>query len=83
VFDPDVATVYQSLVSEGRSLRVSGVVTKEERKGRPAGLNTVELLKVASSSLNVGPAQAMQVGWVGWVGRGGRVRGAFVGRGEG
>jgi len=30
-------------------------------QGRPPGLNTVELLKVASSALGIGPAQAMQV----------------------
>jgi hypothetical protein len=33
----------------------------EGRKQRPHGLNTVALLKVASSALNIGPQRAMQV----------------------
>lgn len=37
------------------------VSTDESRKQRPHGLNTVALLKVASSSLNIGPQRAMQV----------------------
>jgi hypothetical protein len=41
--------------------QVVSVTTKEERRSRPHGLNTVELLKAASSSLNMGPAHAMQV----------------------
>ncbi|KAL4458501.1 hypothetical protein ABPG75_013366 [Micractinium tetrahymenae] len=61
VFDAEVGAVFQRLVSEAKQLRVVDVVEKEERKGRPAGLNTVELLKAASSSLGIGPAYAMQV----------------------
>lgn len=41
--------------------KVKEVSEKEHKKGRPDGLNTVNLLKVASSSLNIGPAYAMQV----------------------
>lgn len=54
--------MYAAAVREAGSLRVTSLTTKEDRKPRPAGLNTVELLKVASSALNIGPAQAMQVG---------------------
>eukprot|EP00878_Enallax_costatus_P033145 GHUV01036535.1.p1 GENE.GHUV01036535.1~~GHUV01036535.1.p1 ORF type:complete len:508 (+),score=89.61 GHUV01036535.1:521-2044(+) len=61
VFDSDVGAVLASSVREAGALRVSSVTTKEDRKGRPHGLNTVELLKVASSALNIGPAQAMAV----------------------
>jgi DNA topoisomerase-3 len=46
LFDVDVATAYAACVKEARRLRVASVVEKEERRQRPPGLNTVELLKV-------------------------------------
>lgn len=61
VFDQDVGALFAGAVRDGGSLRVSSVSVKDEVKGRPPGLNTVELLKVASSALNIGPAHAMQV----------------------
>lgn len=61
VFDEDVAGIFLGNVKDARSLRVSSVSSKEERRTRPHGLNTVELLKAASSSLNMGPAHAMQI----------------------
>jgi DNA topoisomerase-3 len=61
VFDQDVGQLYAAAVREAGSLRVTSITVKEDRKGRPAGLNTVELLKVASSALNIGPHHAMQV----------------------
>ena len=42
-------------------VQVVSVTEKEDRRQRPHGLNTVELLKIASSSLGLGPAHAMQV----------------------
>ncbi|EFJ52569.1 hypothetical protein VOLCADRAFT_79203 [Volvox carteri f. nagariensis] len=61
VFDQDVGALFASLVREAKRLRVVDVVEKEDRKQRPHGLNTVELLKVASASLGMGPAHAMQI----------------------
>jgi len=57
----DVGQLYAAAVRGAASLRVTSITVKEDRKGRPAGLNTVELLKVASSALNIGPHHAMQV----------------------
>ena len=61
VFDAEVGLLFQKLVSEVKTLKVLDVVEKEEKKGRPHGLNTVELLKVGSSSLGMGPAHVMSV----------------------
>ncbi|XP_077250449.1 DNA topoisomerase, type IA, core isoform X2 [Tasmannia lanceolata] len=61
VFDFDVAVMFQKLVDEDGTLIVTDVSAKEECKGRPSGLNTVNLLKVASSALGFGPQVAMQI----------------------
>lgn len=61
VFDQDVGAMFAALVREAKRLRVVSVTEKEDRKARPHGLNTVEMLKVASSSLNIGPATTMQL----------------------
>lgn len=42
-------------------LRVVSVISKEKAKARPAALNTVELMRVASSGLGMGPHHAMQI----------------------
>lgn len=37
------------------------VTSKEKAKARPCALNTVELMRVASSGLGMGPHHAMQI----------------------
>ncbi|XP_038985908.1 DNA topoisomerase 3-beta isoform X3 [Phoenix dactylifera] len=61
VFDYDVAVMFQKLVSDNHTLKVTDISTKEECKNRPCGLNTVNMLKVASSALGFGPHMAMQL----------------------
>ncbi|ERN06776.1 hypothetical protein AMTR_s00005p00164560 [Amborella trichopoda] len=61
VFDLDVTKIFEKLVVDEGKVKVIGISTKEERKARPFGLNTVNLLKVASSALGLGPHQAMQI----------------------
>ncbi|XP_020684389.1 DNA topoisomerase 3-beta isoform X2 [Dendrobium catenatum] len=61
VFDFDVAAMFQKLVLDQNILEVTGVSKNEENKSRPCGLNTVNLLKVASSALALGPHVAMQL----------------------
>ncbi|PPS16584.1 hypothetical protein GOBAR_AA03996 [Gossypium barbadense] len=61
LFDIDVAMMFQKLVTEDGILEVIVVSEKQETKGRPSGLNTVNLLKVASSALGYGPQTAMQL----------------------
>lgn len=42
-------------------LRVTSITSKEKSKGRPIALNTVELMRAASSGLGIGPHHAMSV----------------------
>ncbi|XXG46925.1 hypothetical protein AAC387_Pa02g1653 [Persea americana] len=61
LFDSDVTVMFQKLVTEDGVLKVTDISTKEECKSRPPGLNTVNMLKVASSALGLGPQVTMQV----------------------
>lgn len=61
LFDFDVATMFQKLVMQDGILEVIDISEKQESKVRPSGLNTVNLLKVASSALGYGPQMAMQL----------------------
>ncbi|KAF6163367.1 hypothetical protein GIB67_009607 [Kingdonia uniflora] len=61
LFDFDVAVMFQKMVEEYGTVEVTDISTEEECKSRPFGLNTVNLLKVASSALGIGPQIAMQL----------------------
>ncbi|KAG0718801.1 DNA topoisomerase 3-beta-1 [Chionoecetes opilio] len=58
-FDKDVANVFLNAVKEHKRAKVVNVDLKEKAKARPPALNTVELMRVASSGLNMGPHHAM------------------------
>ncbi|KAK1379547.1 hypothetical protein POM88_026291 [Heracleum sosnowskyi] len=61
LFDADVAEMFRGLIVDDGLVEVTGISEKQETKVRPSGLNTVNLLKVASSSLGFGPQLAMQL----------------------
>ncbi|XP_075085332.1 DNA topoisomerase 3-beta isoform X4 [Nicotiana tabacum] len=61
LFDADVAAMFRNRLMEDGTMRVVRVSEKLESKGRPSGLNTVNLLKVASSALGFGPQLTMQL----------------------
>ena len=60
-FNHSLALAAFNRIKDVRVAKVLSVQQKEKRKPPPAALNTVEMLRVASSSLGVGPHQAMQV----------------------
>ena len=61
LFDEEAARAFLRLVTEAGAFQVANIETKEERRVRPGGLNTVEMLKAASAGLGMGAHRAMQV----------------------
>ncbi|PSN57539.1 DNA topoisomerase 3-beta-1 [Blattella germanica] len=55
-FEKEVASMFLSQVKE-----VTSITSKEKVKQRPQALNTVELMRVGSSGLGMGPHHAMQI----------------------
>lgn len=60
-FDLNEAQAVRDEVAQGRQVTVSNVENKQQSRGRPEGLNTVLLLKLASAQMGLGPQEAMQV----------------------
>lgn len=60
-FDKEVAQLFLSDVKSHKYAAVTNISSKEKAKERPIALNTVELMRVASSGLGMGPHHAMQI----------------------
>ncbi|XP_049825992.1 DNA topoisomerase 3-beta-1 isoform X2 [Aethina tumida] len=60
-FDRDVANLFLQMIRDQTHAKVTSVTKKEKAKARPMALNTVELMRVASSGLGMGPHHAMQI----------------------
>ena len=60
-FDKDAANMFLLQVKEQKKAKVNGTTKKEKSKPKPLALNTVELMRVASSGLGMGPHQAMNI----------------------
>ncbi|XP_014227771.1 DNA topoisomerase 3-beta-1 [Trichogramma pretiosum] len=60
-FDKEVANIFLSHVKEHEYAVVKSIQSTEKSKARPIALNTVELMRVASSGLGMGPHHAMQI----------------------
>ncbi|XP_030647243.1 DNA topoisomerase 3-beta-1 [Chanos chanos] len=61
VFDRELGQMFVNLAKTAREAKVESVSKKEKAKQRPLALNTVEMLRVASSALGMGPQHTMQV----------------------
>ncbi|KAJ8263716.1 hypothetical protein COCON_G00161730 [Conger conger] len=61
VFDREVGQMFVNMTKTSREAVVESVSKKEKAKQRPQALNTVEMLRVASSALGMGPQHTMQI----------------------
>ncbi|KAM7090208.1 DNA topoisomerase 3-beta-1 isoform 2-T4 [Ciconia maguari] len=61
VFDREIAQMFLSITKMAKEAKVESVSKKEKVKQRPLALNTVEMLRVASAALGMGPQHAMQI----------------------
>nr|XP_048308371.1 DNA topoisomerase 3-beta-1 isoform X4 [Myodes glareolus] len=61
VFDREIAQMFLNMTKSEKEAQVEATSRKEKAKQRPLALNTVEMLRVASSALGMGPQHAMQI----------------------
>jgi len=61
VFDHEVASMYEKMLKSIKTATIVAVKTSEDKRPRPQGLNTVELLKTASGKLGLGPQTTMHI----------------------
>ncbi|UYV70828.1 TOP3B [Cordylochernes scorpioides] len=61
IFDVEVARYFLNNIKNVQHALVTSVKTKESVRPRPLALNTVELMRVASSGLGMGPQHTMQL----------------------
>ena len=61
IFDQEIIHLFYKLVQDQKEARVVGVAEKPRSKPPPPALHTVELLRMASSKLHIGPKQAMDM----------------------
>ena len=60
-FDKEVAVMFLNLVKAAGDGKVASISVKEKQKEKPIALNTVELMRIASSGLSMGPHHAMTI----------------------
>lgn len=60
IFDQQTIELFYSLLQKEKFLTCISSKSKEDKKVRPKALNTVELLKIASKNLGIGPHAAMK-----------------------
>ncbi|CAG2163578.1 unnamed protein product [Oppiella nova] len=60
-FNQNTAKSYLNSVKSQKRAKIVSISTKEKTKPRPNALNTVELLKICSSGLGIGPHTTMQI----------------------
>ncbi|XP_076061845.1 DNA topoisomerase 3-beta isoform X2 [Oratosquilla oratoria] len=61
LFDKDIANLFMNMIKEHKRARLVNISKKEKTRPRPPALNTVELMRVASAGLGMGPHHAMML----------------------
>lgn len=61
IYELDVANAFLNRIQRAQHAEVTELSVKEQQKERPKALNTVELLKQASTRLGIGPGDAMRM----------------------
>ena len=59
LFDQEVTTMLHSTIADVAEAEVLSVEQKEKTRGRPAAMNTVELMRNCSAGLGMGPVTTL------------------------